>query len=126
MTRRDFLGRKIDNVDLRLVFLRRREIVVRAIDHLLAVRRPVRMNRVVLLRREHIDVAAVRVHHRDAGPFLGDENKRDLLPIRRPGRIFVIGIIARELTDVLAVGVHREQLFLAGDHRNENEFLAIR
>jgi len=30
--RGDFLRRKIDNVDLRLVLLRRREIVVRAID----------------------------------------------------------------------------------------------
>ena len=71
------------------------------------------MNGVVLLRREHFDLAPVRVHHCDAGPFLRDENKRDLLPIRRPGRIFVIGIIARELCDVLAVGIHREELFLA-------------
>ena len=71
------------------------------------------MNRVVLLRREQIDVAAIRVHDGDAGPFLGDENKRDLLPIRRPGRIFVVGIITRELRDIFAVGIHREKLFLS-------------
>jgi len=124
--RRDFLRRKINNVNLRLVLLRRREIVVRAIHNLLAVGRPVWVNRIVLFRREHINVAAGRIHHRDAGPLLGDENERDLLPVRRPGRIFVVGIIARELREIFAVGIHREELFLAGDDRDEDEFLAIR
>ena len=72
------------------------------------------MNRVVLLRREQFDVAAIRVHYRDAGPFFGDENERNLPPIRRPCRVFVVGIITSELRDVFAVSIHREQLFLAG------------
>src|SRR5437868_3242238 len=49
--RRDFFGRKINNVNLRLVFLRRRDIVIRAIHHVLAVGRPVGVNGTVLLRR---------------------------------------------------------------------------
>ena len=89
-------------------------------------RKPLAAHVVVRIRRAGIDTHAVRVHHRDAGPFLRYHNKGDLLPIRRPGRIFVVGIIARELHDVLAVGIHGKKLFLARNDRNEDKLFAIR
>ena len=77
---RHLTARDLDAKDVGGVLSRRIEIVRRAVQQRLAVRRPVRMDGVHVLRRQRLHTAAVDRHHGNRLPAVRIGNERDRLP----------------------------------------------
>src|SRR4029453_13055360 len=73
-------GSEIGCVDVRGIFLRRLQVVIRTVDDTFAVSRPVWMDRILLPRCKHFNVAAISSHNRNTVSVRGDEDERDLGP----------------------------------------------
>src|SRR5437762_11822795 len=84
------------------------------------------MDGVLLLWREHLNVAAIGPHDSNAVAAAADQDKRDSASVGRPRWVFMIRIVVRELYAFQTIRVHSEQLFLARNHRNEDEPFAVR